>query len=156
MAVLFAALAISTFFVPPRASAQTGTVEHSLRTGENAYVELKAADKAGANITSLAIRFNEALGLLENASRLEKSGDNATASTLASQAENSFSSIIPDAQSLKDAALSKRQQDANLQLYLVPISALTVAVAAVAILVIHRRISSRQFVELRVRAKVEG
>ena len=118
-------------------------------------MELKAADEAGANITSLAGRFNVALGLLENASRFENTGDNATASALASEAENSFLAIIPAADSLRAAALSTQQQEVTGRYIDIPIGALIVAVVAVALLEVSRRIRWRQFAELRIKPKVE-
>jgi hypothetical protein len=152
---LFSALAISTYAASVVVTAQVNPVEHALQTGERAYAELKAADEAGANVTALAAQFNVALGLLENASRSEKTGDNATASVLASEAENSFLAIIPAADSLRDAALLKQQQEVTGRYIGIPIAALIVAVAAVAVLQIYRQIRWRQFAELRIKPKVE-
>ena len=152
---LFSALAISTFAASFAVTAQVSPVEHALQTGERAYAELKAADEAGANITALAVQFNVALALLENANRSEETGDNATASALASQAENSFLAIIPAADSLRDAAVSKQQQGVTNRYITILIAALIVAVAAVAVLQIYSRIRWRQFTELRIKPKVE-
>lgn len=152
LAVLFSALAISTFVVIV-AAAQVSPVEHALQTGEKAYAEMKAADRAGANVTALAVRFNAALGLLEDASRLEKAGDETAASTQASQAEHSFLAITQDAQSLMNAAVSRRQQETTLRYVAIPVTALIVAGAAVALLIVRRRVQSRQFTELRIKAK---
>jgi len=152
---LFSALAISTFAASFVVTAQVNPVEHALQTGERAFAELKAADEAGANITALGVQFNVALGLLDNASRSEKTGDNATASALASQAESSFLAIIPAADSLRDAAVSKQQQEITDRYIGTPIAALIVAVAAVAALQIYRKIRWKQFTELRIKPKVE-
>ena len=156
LTVLFSALAISTFAASFVVNAQVSPVEHALQTGERAYAELKAADEAGANITTLAAQFNAALSLLENASRFEKTGDNATASALASEAENSFLAIIPAANSLRDAALSKQQHEITDRYIGILIGALIVAVATVAVLQIYSRIRWRQFAELRIKPKVEA
>jgi autotransporter adhesin len=152
---LFSALAISTFAASFVVTAQVSPVEHALQTGERAYAELKAADEAGANITALAGQFNVALGLLDNASRFEKTGDNATASALASEAENSFLAIIPAADSLRDAAVSKQQQEVTDRYIGTLIAALIVAVAAVAALQIYHKVRWKQFTELRIKPKVE-
>jgi hypothetical protein len=156
LTALFSALAISTFAASFVVNAQVSPVEHALQTGERAYLELKEADEAGANITPLAGQFNVALGLLENASRSEKTGDNATASALASEAENSFLAIIPAADNLRAAALSNQQQEVTGRYIDIPIGALIVAVAAVALLEVSRRIRWRQFAELRIKPKVEA
>jgi hypothetical protein len=153
LAAFFFAFAILAIIVSFAVTAQVTPVEHALQTGERAYAELKAADEAGANITALASQYNSALGMLDNATRLEKSGDNATTSALASQAENQFQAVIQQAQSLRDAAMVKREKDARLQTYAPPIGALIVAFAAVAILLIYRKVRSRQFGELKVRLK---
>jgi 4-amino-4-deoxy-L-arabinose transferase-like glycosyltransferase len=155
LTALFSVLAISTFAASFVVNAQVSPVEHALETGERAYIELKAADEAGANIRALAVQFNVALGLLENASRFEKTGDNATASALASEAENSFLAIIPAADSLQAAALSKQQQEATGRYIGILIGALIVAVVAVVLLEVNRRIRWRQFAELRIKPKVE-
>jgi len=156
LTVLFSALAMSRFAASFIVTAQVSPVEHALQTGERAYAELKAADEAGANITTLAAQFNAALSLLENASRFEKTGDNATASALASEAENSFLAIIPAADSLRDAALSKQQHEITDRYIGILIGALIVAVATVAVLQIYSRIRWRQFAELRIKPKVEA
>ena len=153
---MFSALAISTFVGSFLATAQVTPVEQAFQTGEKAYAELKAADEAGANITTLATQFNAALGLLENASSFERAGDNATASALASEAENSFQAIVPAADALRGAALSKQQQEIAGRRIVIPVFALIVAVAAVAMLQIYRRIRWRQFAELRIKPKVEA
>jgi len=154
LTALFSVLAISTFAASFAVNAQVSPVGHALQTGERAYIELKAADEAGANITALALQFNVALGLLENASRFEKTGDNATASALASEAENSFLAIIPAADSLEATALSKQQQEATGRYIGILMGALIVAVVAVALLEVNRRIRWRQFAELRIKPKV--
>ena len=152
LAVFFAALSISTFVVLAVA-AQVSPVDRSLQTGEKAYTELKAADSAGANITILSVQFNSALDLLQNASNLERTGDNTTASQLAAKANNSFLAIIQDSQSLRDNAISERQQEATFKNASILIGALVVAVATVVALTVYRRIQSRQFAELMFRVK---
>jgi hypothetical protein len=152
LAAILAALSISTFLVLAVA-AQVSPVDRSLETGEKAYTELKAADAAGANVTILSARFNSALDLLQNASNLERTGDNTTASQLAAQANNSFLAIIQDSQSLRDNAISERQQEATLQNASILIGALVVAVATVVVLTVYRRIQSKQFAELMFRVK---
>ena len=153
LAAFLAALSISTFVVLAVA-AQVSPVGPSLQTGEKAYTALKAADAAGANITTLSGRFNSALDLLQNASNLERMGDNTTASELAVQANNSFLAIIQDSQSLTDNAISERQQEATFRNASILIGALFVAIATVVALTIYRRIQSKQFAELMFRVKV--
>jgi len=155
LTVLFSALAISTFAAFFVATAQVSPVDHALQTGEKAYAELKAADEAGANITALASQFNAALGLLDNGSRLEKAGDNGTASPLASEAESSFLTIIPAADSLRDAALLRQQQTITDRYVSILVCALIVAVVAVALLQVYSRVRWRQFAELRIKPKAE-
>jgi hypothetical protein len=152
LAAFLAALSISTFIVLA-VTAQVSPIDRSLQTGEKAYTELKAADAAGANITILSARFNSALDLLQNASNLERTGDNTKASQLAAQANNSFLSIIQDSQSLRDNAISERQHEATFQNASILIGALVVAVVTVVVLTVYRRIQSRQFAELMFRVK---
>jgi hypothetical protein len=114
---------------------------------------LKAADEAGANVTSLASQYNSAIELLDNASRLEKAGDMTTASALASQATSQFQTIIQQAQSLREAATAKKEEQTRFQSYVVPAGAVMVAVAAAAALLIYRKVRSRQFDELKIRIK---
>lgn len=154
LAALLTALAISTFFVI--VTAQTSPVDRAMQTGEKAYAELEAADAAGANITTLSGQFNAALDLLQNASLLQKTGDNATASQLAGQANNSFLAIIQDSQSLRDNAISERQQEATLRNASILIGAVVVAIVTVAALTAYRRIRSRQFAELLFRVRVRS
>ena len=156
LAAFFFLFAISTIVVSFAVTAQVTPVESALQTGERAYTELKAADEAGANVTALASEYNSALGILDNASRLEKTGDTTTASALASKVENQFVAITSQAQSLRDAAMVKREEEATIQKCAVPIAALIFAFAAVAALRIYRNVRSRQFAELKVRAKMNG
>jgi len=91
-------------------------------------MHLKAADETGADAVVLASRFNIVSAFLDHGTRLGMTSDNATASALAFEAENSFQTIT--AENLRDAT--------------------------VASLIVYPRNRLRQFTELKVKAKVGG
>jgi len=131
-------------------------IRDAVNASQKAYSELQAADKAGANITGLAVRFNMALDLLESAKERDKGGDHAGSYRLASEAESSLLALIPEAQSMRDAALSQRQRELYLTMLAVPIEALAVALAVVLVAEVRSRVESRQLRELRIKAGTEG
>jgi hypothetical protein len=120
---------------------------------QKTYAELKAADDAGANVTILAGRFNAALELFQKAQALNRTGDGAKASLLASQANSSMLLLIPEAQELQQRAISQRQNGALEQVLIPLIEALVIAVVAVMLVSFRRWLESKQFNELRVRVK---
>ena len=124
-------------------------------TVREAYIELKAADNAGANISALAERFNMALELLERAQALSRTGDQADALQLTSQANSSMSLLIPEAQRLQERAISQRQGEALERLLLPPIEALMIAIVVIVLANLRRWMESKQFNELRIKVKTD-
>jgi len=149
LAVVLCTLAISMFYASLTANAQPNPAESVNPNIQKAYSELKAADDAGANISELAARFNTALELLDKANN----GNDTNTSDLIAQANRLLSSIPPDSQNLKSAATAGQQEAARLRIVRIPVGALIVALVAVAILVIRRKVQAKRFAELRVKVK---
>ena len=149
LAVVFCTLAISIFVTSVTTNAQPNPAESLMPSLQKAYSDLKAADYAGANMTSLALRFNTALELLERANKTNQT----SSSELVSQANSLFESIPSDAQILKSAASSERQEAARVRMLVVPLEALIFALVAIGIVVVRRKVRARQFAELRLKVK---
>ena len=135
---------------------QPTPVELAEQAEYKAYSDVKAADTAGANTTSLVDQFNAALSLIEEAKKADAQGNQTGASSLASEAENSFTAISSNAQKAEDSATSGRSSTEVLQIAAVPITALVVALGAVIIAAVRRMVESRQFLEQRIALKSRG
>ena len=154
---LFTALvtvfAISAFYASFPVNAQANPINHALQDGEQTYVQLKAAEQAGANITSLVAQYNSALSLLDKANILAKAGNETGAAALASQADYTFIAVNTQAQSLREASTLKTGEEATLRNFSAPLVALGLAIVAVVALLIYRRVRDRQFSEMSIRVK---
>jgi hypothetical protein len=147
-------LAISAFAVfVALSSAQTSTISDAVQLSEHVYKELKAADEAGANITAVAEEYNAALGLIDQAERLESSGNHTGATSLVSQAVNTLQTIPPEAEKLRTDALSQQETTRRVKMAAIPIGAFAFALAVTAFLVIRRRVKFKQISEMKVVAK---
>lgn len=132
---------------------QGGTFDLAMRTSGEAYLEVKAADAAGANVTTLVFRFNGGLIPLDQARDLEAAGDETNAASAASEATSVFSSLIPDAQGLRDAATSKRQLEMRIRLLGVPVESAAVALAVVLLFSVVKWVQAKQLLELKLKIK---
>jgi len=85
---------------------QTDDVSSKLQAAnaavDQAFSSVLAAEKAGANVTSLLVQLNEAAGILAQAENTYRTGDSNTA---ASQAD----SVLPIAQQVTTAAQDAKQ-----------------------------------------------
>jgi len=152
--LLFCVLAISAFAVLVTVnSAQTFTVADAVQTSQRVYVQLKSADQAGANITLLAGQYNVALQLIDQAQRLESSGDYNRATSLATQATNILETISPQADKLRTDAMSHQQTAATEQKLAIPIEAFAIALTATVLIAVRRRVKFKQISEMRVVTK---
>jgi hypothetical protein len=152
--VLICALAISVFAILAEFdSAQTSPVSNAVQISEQVYADLSAADGAGANVTVLAHQYNAAMNLIDRAQRLDSLGNHTGAALLANQAESILRPIPAQARELKDDALTNRQTENRYRILAIPLEALIVALAAAALMAIHRRVKFKQAAEMRVVAR---
>ena len=133
--------------------AQQTPIAQAVQASHDAYASIKAADTAGANVTVPAAQFNLALSLLENATELEKRGNESQALSLASEAQGSFQAIIPESQHLRDQALARQEESSRLQTLSIPVAALIIAIVTVLLFTAYQRIRVKQFNELRINLK---
>jgi hypothetical protein len=146
-------LLLSSFVVAMLANAQPTPIAQAVQASYEAYASIKVADTAGANVTQLAAQFNQALSLLRNAIKLDKTGDESKALALASEAQNSFQAITPESQRLRDAAVAKQEESSRLQILTIPIAALLIAIVTVVFFATFQRVRLKQFNELRIKLK---
>ena len=74
-----------------------------------AFGAVKAAQEAGANVSALLTKVNEANTVLAEAHTAFRSGNNETASLKSDQAFNAVQSVVNEAESLKRSAESDSQ-----------------------------------------------
>ena len=152
--LLFCILAISAFAAMVKFdSAQTFTIADVVQMSQRVYEQLESADRAGANITSLAGQYNDALKLIDQAQHLDSSGDHTRAISLASQAARILQTIPPQTDKLRTEALTRQQTAARLQILAIPIEAVVVALAVTGLVVVRRRIRFKQISEMRIVTK---
>ncbi len=153
-ALLFCSLALSGICLGLALnSAQPATVGNAVQLSERVYTELRAADEAGANITTLADQYNSALNLIDQAERLDSAGDHAGAASLADHAQAILQPIPLEAEKLRSDALSQQQTAKLDRLLAIPIGAFIVALTVVGFTVIRRRVRFKQIMEMRLVAK---
>lgn len=149
LTILLCTLSISVFAASFKASGQPDPYLTAMPSIRAAYSELKTANDAGANVTALAARLNVALELLDEASN----GDQRNYTDLTSQANSLLASIAIDAQNLRSVATAEQQASAAFRTVAIPLGALIVALVAVAIAAIRRKVQAKQFAELKVKLK---
>lgn len=149
----FVFFVISSSVMVMLASAQPTFIAQAVQASHDAYASIEMADTAGANVTVLAAQFNQALSLLQNATELERTGNESEALVLASEAKSSFEAIIPESQKLRDAAVAKQEESSRLQTLSIPIAALIIAIVTVLLVATYQRIRLKQFNELRIKLK---
>ena len=154
MSLLLCALTISAFSVLVTLNfAQTDAINNAIQTSVQVYSELSAAEKAGANITSISAEYNNALNLIDRAQRLENSGDTQDATSLATQAISIFQTISPSAETIT-AEASSHQSLARLErIVLVPMGAIFLALVGVALYLIHKHTRFKQIREMGLAVK---
>ena len=135
------------------ANAQATSIAQAVQASHEAYASIKVADTSGADVAPLVVQFNRGLSLLQNATELEKSGNESKALVLASEAQRSFEAIIPESQKLTDAANAKRAESSRLQTLSIPIIALIIATVTVLLVTAYQRIRLKQFSEIKIRLK---
>jgi hypothetical protein len=110
--LFFAAIFIAVLSAPSMALAQQND---AISTAQNKLVQCydaaKAAESAGANISQLTIKLNNAGSLLSRAQLAYSSGDSASASNLAAQSQNELDGFVSDANSLQASASQSRTFD---------------------------------------------
>jgi hypothetical protein len=74
-----------------------------------AFIVVAEAQEAGANVSALLVKLNEANAILAEAHAAFRSGDNGTAGQKADQASDAVQGIVGDAEGLKRSAESDSQ-----------------------------------------------
>jgi len=152
--LLFCGLAISGFMACiVLSSAQTSAVGDVVQLSERVYVDLRAADDVGANITVLADQYNTALRLIDQAQRLDDAGNHTGAALVAVRAEGILQPIRAEAEILRIDALARQQTARSDRLWEIPIEAFIVTLFVAGFMVVRRRIRFNQIMEMRVVAK---
>ena len=110
--LLFAAISIIILSFPSIALAQQNdAISVAQSKLVQCYNAAKAAESAGANISQLTIKLNNA-GLLLSRSQLAYSiGDFGSVSNLAVQSQNELASFVSDANALQASAAQSRTYD---------------------------------------------
>lgn len=124
----------------------TGVVQRS----QQVYAELIGADRAGANITAVAAQYNVALGLIDEAKRLDESGNHTGASELAQRADSILNSTASSATELNANALAHQGIKRLERLLAAPLEALALAAIIIAFIAIRRRIEFNRMREMRI------
>jgi hypothetical protein len=110
--LFFVAIFIAVLSLPSMALAQQND---AISAAQNKLVQCydaaKAAESAGANISQLTIKLNNAGSLLSRAQLAYSRGDFESASSLAVQSQNELAGFVSDANSLKASASQSRTND---------------------------------------------
>lgn len=127
--VLAASMALQLVWADsPVASTAIASAKSSL---VECFAQVQAAERAGANITSLLNTLNEANGLLAEAEAAYSRNDTATAYNLAVESQNLLNNFKAQVDSAVDAAVSQKNQ--SFQIFLVSlVGSLTVVGVGVA------------------------
>jgi hypothetical protein len=134
-------------------NSQVSSQYQAPRVVVQAYIALKNASDAGANVSDLASRFNSALSVIDKQNMISTSGTESPASLQEMQAESSINSIIPPAQELAAKDTASQQTQTQRKPLMMGVEALAVAIAVVSILIIRRHVQSKQFRELIVKVE---
>ncbi len=108
----------SQFFVPmalAEASEDQAVSASALASAEesvsSAYQAVSKAEAAGANVSSLLVRLNDAGWLLSRAQMAYKSGDFNSSQQFAAQSQEELNGFVADANALKETAIQERYFD---------------------------------------------
>lgn len=104
--ILVSMLCCSAYaYISDEASSKIAEADAAIR---QAFVAVSDADKAGANVSSLAFTLNEAGGLLADANTAFRIGDYGNASSLAEQSISLVNGLVQEAGSFKTMAESEK------------------------------------------------
>jgi len=143
--VLLVFLGLASQFFVPIVLAQTSEAEaaSALVTSENAvvsaYQAVSKAEEAGANVSSLLVRLNEAGWFLDRARMAYKSGDFDSTGSLATLCNEKLDGFVDDAELLEREAF--RQQFLNTVIFVVSVIAAVVVffISVVAWFILNRK-----------------
>jgi len=126
------------------------SVTDVVRRSQQVYAELIDADRAGANITAVAAQYNTALGLIDEAQRLDESGNHTGATELAQRADSILNNTASSASELNADALAHQGIMRLEWQLLAPLEALAIAAIVIAIIAIRRRVEFNRMREMRI------
>jgi len=145
LAFLVAILLSSTVLLPSVVFAEQSSADSSIASARQqiviCYNAAKAAEAAGANITSLTSILNNAGSLLSQSELAYSKGDFSTAQTLAVQSSQSLANFVSKANAMQDVAAQQRTLDFYVNVVGSIIGTIVVVVAG---FVVWRILSKRQ------------
>jgi hypothetical protein len=143
--VLFAILAVaflSCYFAPVYASSEVESINNATTVINQAFNSVLAAEKLGANVTTLLSRLNTAGQLLSQAQNSYFSGNTADVAKNAQNAYSIASQINSQALSLK--RLAENQSESNV-IQTIALSSVGAIVFVLILLLIWRHVKSSYF-----------
>lgn len=152
--LLYIAISLATFYGSgARLLPSQGEVEQVQTTAFKALSALRTAENSGADISELAIQFNAALSLLQEAKDLQSMGDISNATKVSLAASVDFTQVSVRARQLQEKALAQKTEQRIISTVLLPVGAFAVALCSVLLVRFRRWMKKKQLAEFIIRPR---
>lgn len=128
-----------------------GAIAAAEASAQEVFVQIRAADREGGNVTALAGRFNEALEMLDKAKAFMDEGLNDQAITTAEGAQQLFDAIGHDATVLQIRAAAEASNKMMIILLVAPIVVISITLLSYFLIRLWRRRGLERIMEMEVK-----